>query len=70
VSDGRYKLIRFYKRVEGWEFYDLQNDPSELKNLYTDTKYKKQITKLKKLLKDKAIALEDTEALQLLQQNF
>jgi arylsulfatase A-like enzyme len=67
VSDGRYKLIRFYKRVEGWEFFDLKKDPSELKNLYHEAKYKKQIAKMKKVLKDKATILEDTEALELLQ---
>src|SRR5690606_29444753 len=33
VSDGRYKLIRFYKRVESWELFDLKNDPQELNNL-------------------------------------
>lgn len=27
ISTGRYKLIRFYKRVEGWELYDLKKDP-------------------------------------------
>ena len=28
VSDGRYKLICFYKRVEGWELYGLKKRPS------------------------------------------
>ena len=67
MSDGRYKLIRYYKRVEGWEFFDLKNDPSELHNLYDNPKYKKQIAKMKKQLKKKATSLDDTDALQILQ---
>lgn len=68
VSDGRYKLIRFYKRVEGWEFFDLKNDPSEMNNRYQDKKYKKQIAKMKKLLLEQIDSLDDTDAFQVLQQ--
>lgn len=68
VFDGRYKLIRFYKRVESWEFYDLKNDPSEMNNIYNDKKYKAQINRMKKLLQRKAAELEDEEALQILKQ--
>lgn len=67
LSDGRYKLIRYYKRVEGWEFFDLKNDPSELQNQYGNPKYKKQIAKMEKQLRKKAAALEDTDALNILQ---
>ena len=40
VRDGRYKLIHFYpdertgKGVDQWELYDLQNDPTEMHNIY------------------------------------
>jgi len=62
VSDGRYKLIRFYKRVDGWELFDLKSDPKELKNIYGDPKYKKVQEKMEKILRAEIERLEDTEA--------
>jgi arylsulfatase A-like enzyme len=54
VADKRYKLIRFYGKDvpngEEWEFYDLQNDPNEMKSIYTDPAQKKRITEMKKEL--------------------
>jgi len=44
VRTKRYKLVRFYKRVNSWELYDLQKDPQEMNNLYGQKKYQK-ITK-------------------------
>jgi len=34
VRDSRYKLIHFYRDIDVWELYDLQNDPQELHNIY------------------------------------
>ena len=34
VRDNRYKLIHFYNDIDTWELYDLQNDPSEMHNIY------------------------------------
>ena len=34
IRTGRYKLIHFYNDINEWELYDLQNDPSEMHNLY------------------------------------
>ena len=34
VRTERYKLIRFYNDIDCWELYDLQNDPTEMHNLY------------------------------------
>lgn len=34
VRDSRYKLIHFYNDIDSWELYDLQEDPSEMHNLY------------------------------------
>ncbi|MCR9198264.1 MAG: sulfatase [Planctomycetaceae bacterium] len=35
VTDGRYKLIRFYEPdVDEWELFDLQSDPSEMQSVY------------------------------------
>src|SRR5690606_8348598 len=44
VRTERYKLIRFYKRVNTWELYDLKKDPSEMHNIYGKKGYEK-ITK-------------------------
>ncbi len=34
VRDGRYKLIYFYNDIDKWELYDLQEDPTEMNNIY------------------------------------
>jgi arylsulfatase A-like enzyme len=35
VTDGRYKLMRFYEPdVNEWEMFDLQNDPHEMQSIY------------------------------------
>lgn len=62
VSDGRYKLIRFYDKINGWEFYDLKNDPSEMTNVYKKKEYAMQIEKAKSRLSQLIKKYEDTEA--------
>ena len=40
VRTDRYKLIHFYDKIyDGWELYDLENDPNEIQNLYDDKNY-------------------------------
>ena len=58
VRSDRYKLI-YFDKLNQWEFYDLQKDPSEMRNLYADTGYanvvrklKAELYRLKKELKD------------------
>ena len=46
IRGERFKLMRFYQFDE-WEFYDLDQDPDERKNLYNDPKYAGEIAKLK-----------------------
>lgn len=42
IRGERYKLANFYEIGDGvWELFDLQKDPSELKNVYNDPEYKK-----------------------------
>ncbi|CEN50012.1 hypothetical protein CCAN2_2020045 [Capnocytophaga canimorsus] len=65
MRSERYKLIRFYKRVEGWEFFDLKKDPNELNNLYLSKKHQKIIRKMKKQLLEKINQYEDNDALQI-----
>jgi len=54
VRRQRYKLMHFYN-LDEWEFYDLKNDPREMKNVYSDPVYhhivedmKQDITRLQK----------------------
>ncbi len=49
VRTERYKLMHFY-HFDEWEFYDLKNDPDELKNLYNDSKYASTIVDVKEEL--------------------
>ena len=49
VRGDRYKLIYFYT-VNEWEFYDLQKDPGEQRNLINSTGYRKEVDTLKKEL--------------------
>ena len=46
VRNERYKLIQIYEFGE-WEFYDLQNDPDESKNVYGDPEYQDEISTMK-----------------------
>lgn len=51
VFDGRWKLIKFYgvdvPNGEEWELYDLQNDPAEMKNIYSNPEFRSKIEALK-----------------------
>lgn len=69
VSD---KLIRFYgdglglpgtddtKTAPAWEYYDLVNDPHELRNAYGDPKYTTRIAELKEELGELKVSAGDT----------
>jgi arylsulfatase A-like enzyme len=50
IRNARYKLIEFDSRDE-WEFYDLKNDPLEMKNEYNNPRYHKRIIRMKQELK-------------------
>lgn len=64
VRDNRYKLAFFYglpldaslgkgdfgPTQAGWEFYDLEEDPQEIKNVYKDPKYAAEVKRLKSRL--------------------
>ena len=39
IATERYKLMHFYYDIDEWEMYDLQSDPSEMKNIYNDPEY-------------------------------
>lgn len=48
VRTDRYKLIHFYYDIDVWEFYDLDNDPKEMKNQINNPLYASIIDNLKK----------------------
>lgn len=66
ISNGRYKLIRFYKKVDSWELFDLQYDPSEEDNVIDDKHYRKVKKRMKKELEKMIRQYEDWEALDVL----
>ena len=66
VRDKRYKLIRYYERVDSWELFDLKKDPSEMNNVYGKKGYDKVTKKMLKLLKQQIDKFEDDEAKALL----
>lgn len=68
IKDKRYKLIRYYKRHNGWELYDLKKDPREMNNIYNHDSSKKIIRRMKKLLEREIIKLEDQVAKQVFNQ--
>jgi arylsulfatase A-like enzyme len=47
VRTQRYKLIHFLYGDEGWELYDLEKDPDEMKNLYGHPDHRELIETLK-----------------------
>lgn len=66
ISTGRYKLIRFYKRVNSWELFDLQADPHEMNNVYGQKKYQRIQKTLMRQLKKVIAHYADNDALKIL----
>lgn len=46
ISDKTFKLIHFYDPVDSWEFYDLENDPNEMHNVFNAPDSKDKIETL------------------------
>ena len=47
VRTHRHKLIHFYYDIDVWELYDLEKDPSELRNVYAEAAYADVVRVLK-----------------------
>ncbi|HWW40096.1 sulfatase [Pedobacter sp.] len=62
IRNRRYKLIRFYKRVESWELYDLMKDPNEVHNVYGEKGYQKIMHQMKKELNKQIAQYDDLDA--------
>ena len=58
VRTSRYKLIHFYYSMDNLELYDLENDPNEMNNIYSNASkdlidsLKLRLSELKKEYKD------------------
>ena len=50
IRTDRYKLIHFYNDIDVWELYDLQEDPTEMHNLYGTPGTEELTASLKKRL--------------------
>ena len=50
IRTDRYKLIHFYNDIDEWELFDLQSDPQELHNLYSQEGYETVTEDLKSRL--------------------
>ena len=53
VAMERYKLMHFYYDIDEWEMYDLETDPSEMKNIYDNPEY----AEVQKMLHEKLVDL-------------
>ena len=60
IRTKRYKLIHFYNDIDQWELYDLQEDPTEMHNLYNDPAYAKVQKDMHKRLKELQKKYDDT----------
>lgn len=65
VRTERYKLIHFYNDIDKWELYDLQNDPTEMHNIYDNEEMQETVKELKKELVRLQELYQDTTALKL-----
>ncbi len=67
VSDGRFKLIRYpTPEYNTWEFFDLKNDPMEMKSIYGQANPEKQqelLKQLKRLRKEFGLPEDETDGL-------
>ena len=62
VRTDRYKLIHFYYDVDEWELYDLESDPHEMKNVYSDPAYADVQQMMHKRLDEMREKYGDTDA--------
>ncbi|WP_287828501.1 sulfatase/phosphatase domain-containing protein, partial [Bacteroides sp.] len=65
IRTERYKLIHFYNDIDVWELYDLQEDPSEMHNIYGTKGTEELATQLKQELVNLQKQYKDTAALSL-----
>lgn len=59
IRTERYKLIHFYRDIDEWELYDLENDPMEMNNLYGKPGTEQITQDLMKQLDDLQVQYDD-----------
>ena len=64
IRNRRYKLAHFYYNIDVWEFYDLENDPNELKNEFENPSYAKIIGEMKVELQQLMIKYKNNKSLE------
>ena len=58
IKTDRYKLMHFYYSMDEWELYDLETDPNEMNNIYSEApadlieNLKYELNELRKKYKD------------------
>ena len=60
IRTEKYKLIHYYYDIDQWELFDLQNDPSEMKNVFNNLKYTEIQNELMGKLNKMRISYADT----------
>ena len=63
IRTDRYKLMHFYYDIDEWELYDLDEDPSEMNNLYNQADYSLIQKNLHERLKDLRNHYGDSDSL-------
>ena len=61
IRTDRYKLIHFYYDIDEWELFDLQNDPNEMNNIYSNPKYSEIKEEMHKKLSELRIKYGDSK---------
>lgn len=59
IRTKKYKLIHFYGAIDSWELYDLNKDPEERMNIYSDSSSIPIIETLKRELKELRMKYKD-----------
>ena len=55
VRTDRYKLMHFYYDIDEWEMYDLEEDPSEMNNIYDNPNYKE----VREMMHDRLVEMRE-----------
>jgi len=63
IRTQKYTLAHFYYNIDVWELYDLEKDPNQMNNIYSDPNYTSTITELKAKLKNLMIKYENDKSL-------
>ncbi|MDB2625057.1 sulfatase [Flavobacteriaceae bacterium] len=63
IRTQKYTLAHFYYNIDVWELYDLEKDPSQMNNIYSDPNYASTIAELKAKLKNLMIKYENDKSL-------